>query len=155
MSGFDVILCMDWLSMFHACVDCFRKEVVFRPPGATEFMVRGDQGINMPKLILALHATRLLNKRCSGFLACLTEDKPEAMVEEIPVVREFSEVFSEDLSAIPPNREIEFTIDLLPSTAPISQAPYWMAPLELRNSGALQNSSKDFAKLSPGSTVYL
>jgi hypothetical protein len=132
MSGFDVILGMDWLSMFHACVDCFRKEVVFRPPGATEFKVRGDRGINPPKLISALHATRLLKKGCSGFLACVMEDKPETKIEEIPVVKDFPDVFPEDLPGIPPNREVEFTIDLLPGTAPISKAPYRMAPLELK-----------------------
>jgi hypothetical protein len=39
MSGFDIILGMDWLSKYHACVDCFCKEIVFRPPGAAEFKI--------------------------------------------------------------------------------------------------------------------
>jgi hypothetical protein len=42
MSGFDIILGMDWLSKYHACVDCFCKEIVFRPPGAMEFKIQGE-----------------------------------------------------------------------------------------------------------------
>ncbi|KAL0536830.1 hypothetical protein IC582_025792 [Cucumis melo] len=52
--------------------------------------------------------------------------------EDVPVVKEFLDVFLDDLSGLPPDREIEFTIELLPGTAPISQAPYRMAPSELK-----------------------
>jgi hypothetical protein len=54
MSGFDVILGMDWLSLYHACVDCFWKEVVFRPPGAAKFKIQGNKGFNLPKLVSAM-----------------------------------------------------------------------------------------------------
>ena len=47
-------------------------------------------------------------------------------------MREFPDVFPEDLSGLPPDREIEFSIDLLPGSSPISKAPYRMAPVELR-----------------------
>ena len=49
----------------------------------------------------------------------------------IPVVCEFSDVFPEDLPQLPPDRDVEFTIELEPSTAPISRCPYRMAPKEL------------------------
>jgi hypothetical protein len=62
----------------------------------------------------------------------MTEEKLEAKIEEIPIVQEFVDVFPKDLPRMPPNREIEFTIDLLPNTVPISNAPYRMAPLELK-----------------------
>ena len=52
--------------------------------------------------------------------------------EEVPVVNEFLELFPEDLPGLPPDREIEFVIDLLPGIAPISKAPYRMAPTELK-----------------------
>ena len=48
------------------------------------------------------------------------------------MVNEFLEVFQEDLPGLPPDREIDFVIDVLPGTAPISKAPYRMAPLELK-----------------------
>ena len=50
----------------------------------------------------------------------------------MPVVREFLKVVPEDLPGLPPDREIEFAIDLIPGTAPISKAPYRMAPTELK-----------------------
>ena len=55
-----------------------------------------------------------------------------SQLEDIPVVREFSDVFLEDLPGIPPDREIDFQIELAPGTEPISKAPYRMAPLELK-----------------------
>ena len=53
-------------------------------------------------------------------------------MDEIPVVREFSNVFPDDIVGLPPDREVEFTIDLIPRTEPISIPPYRMAPTELR-----------------------
>ena len=53
-------------------------------------------------------------------------------LDDIPVVREFPDVFPEDLPGIPIDREIEFSIDLHPGTSPISKAPYRMAPIELK-----------------------
>jgi hypothetical protein len=55
----------------------------------------------------------------------------ESRLEDIPVVNEFQDVFPQELPRIPPDREIEFTIDLILGTAPIAQAPYKMGPKEL------------------------
>ena len=54
--------------------------------------------------------------------------KEGTLVDEIPVVREFPY----DIAGLPPEREVEFTIDLIPGTEPISIPPYRMAPIELR-----------------------
>ena len=56
----------------------------------------------------------------------------EPPVERVPVVREYLDVFPEELPSLPPDREIEFCIDLLPSTQPISIPSYRMAPAELK-----------------------
>jgi hypothetical protein len=132
MSGFGVILGMDRFSMYHACVDCFRKEVVFRPPRAAQFKFQGNWGTNLPKLVSAMQATQLLKQGFSGFLACVTKEAVEAKIEEIPIVRDFANVFPKELPELPPDKEIEFTIELLPGIGPISKAPYRMAPLKLR-----------------------
>ena len=57
---------------------------------------------------------------------------PELRVEDVPVVREFSDVFPEELPGLPPEREIEFAIEVQPGTDPISIPPYRMAPAELK-----------------------
>jgi hypothetical protein len=133
MHDFDVILGMNWLAAYHASVDCFEEEVVFRPPGELEFRFKGSRLPSLPHMISALRANRLLRKGCRGFLASVVDlQKKELEIEDIPVVREFPDVFPEDLPGLPPDREVEFSIDLVPGTAPISKAPYRMAPAELK-----------------------
>ncbi|TYK29096.1 DNA/RNA polymerases superfamily protein [Cucumis melo var. makuwa] len=112
----DVILGMDFLFAHYASMDFHRKEVVFRKPGFTEVVFRGMRKVVSRSLVSVLKAEKLLRKGCTAFL----------------VVKEFLDVFSDDLSSLPPDREIEFAIELLPRTTPISQAPYRMAPSELK-----------------------
>ena len=53
-------------------------------------------------------------------------------IETIPVVNEFPDVFSEDLPGLPPDRDVKFAINVMPDIAPISKAPYHMAPVEMK-----------------------
>ena len=133
MCDFDVILGMDWLAAYHAVVNCFTKEVMFNIPGQAEFSFGGKQSVMSQGLINATKATRLLEKGCEGFLAYVVKGgETELCVENIPVVSEFRDVFPEDLPGLPPEREIEFGIELVPGTSPISLAPYRMTPIELK-----------------------
>ncbi|KAL0549321.1 hypothetical protein IC582_013802 [Cucumis melo] len=110
-----------------------RKEVVFRKPGFAEVVFRGMRKAVSRSLILVLKAKKLLRKGCTTFLAHIVIVQREKLKpEDVPVVEEFLDVFPDDLSGLPPNREIEFTIELLPGTTPISQAPYRMALSELK-----------------------
>ena len=75
----------------------------------------------------------MLCKGCQCYLAYVVEKENEGtLVDEIPVVGEFPDVFLDDITGLPPDREVEFTIDLIPGTKPISIPPYRMAPAELR-----------------------
>ncbi|XP_070679387.1 uncharacterized protein [Malus domestica] len=80
-----------------------------------------------------MKAKRLLSKGCQGYLAhvVLNDDAPIS-VEDVCMVRYFPDVFPEDLPGLPPDREMEFVIDLLPGTNPISLTPYRITPTELR-----------------------
>ncbi|RVW21559.1 Retrovirus-related Pol polyprotein from transposon 297 [Vitis vinifera] len=69
---------------------------------------------------------------CQGFFAYVVNKENDLKLEDIPIVRDYPDVFPEDLPGLPPEREVEFTIDLAPGTAPISKAPYRMAPMELK-----------------------
>ncbi|KAL0394362.1 UNVERIFIED_CONTAM: Retrovirus-related Pol polyprotein from transposon.6 [Sesamum latifolium] len=70
---------------------------------------------------------------CEAYLAHVIDtEKVNPMLEEIPVVRDFPEVFPDDLPGLPPHREVDFAIETLPGVAPISIAPYRMAPVELQ-----------------------
>ncbi|KAJ8764949.1 hypothetical protein K2173_010414 [Erythroxylum novogranatense] len=78
-------------------------------------------------------AERMMGQGCEAFLAHVVDaDANEGKLEDVLIVREFPDVFPDELPSLPPVREIEFVIDLIPGTAPISIPPYRMAPAELR-----------------------
>ena len=122
---------MDWLSTYHASVDCYSKCVTFHTLNQSEFHFEGIREASLP-LISAMRAYCLLRKGCHAYLAYVSYSKSElSELDKIWVAKEFPDVFPEDLSGLPLDREIEFSIDLLPGTTPISKAPYRMAPVEL------------------------
>ena len=133
MRDFDVVLGMDWLSRHRVTFDCYKKEVKFHRPGKLEVKFRGMRRELSSNMISAMAAQRMLRNGCQGYLAYVVEtEKEETLVGEIPVVREFPDVFPNDIAGLPPDREVEFTIALIPGTEPISIPPYRMAPAELR-----------------------
>ena len=106
---FDAILGMDWLSRHHATMDCYRKEVRFCRPGQTEVVFYGLRKTLPNSIMTTMKASKMLRKSYQGYLAYAIEVRDSgSRLEDIPVVREFSDVFPEDLPCIPPNREIDF-----------------------------------------------
>ncbi|XP_069142902.1 uncharacterized protein, partial [Solanum lycopersicum] len=113
MVDFDVILGMTWLSPQFAILDCNAKTVTLAKPGTDPL--------------------KMVSKGCLAFLAHLKDDTTQVpSIESVSVVREFLDVFPADLPGMPPDRDIDFCIDLEPGTRPISIPPYRMAPAELR-----------------------
>ena len=135
--GIDLILGMDWLSKNHAIIDCNKKKVYLAGDIASgkKLFFKGEQSENHPLLISYVKATKFLQKGCQGFLASVVEEikgSKEVDPSSVRIVSEFLDVFLEELPGIPPERELEFSIDLLSGTTPISKAPYRMAPAELQ-----------------------
>ncbi|XP_073035270.1 uncharacterized protein [Primulina eburnea] len=134
MVAFDVILGMDWLYAYHAVINCVEKTVRFVTDGH-----EGDEFIGLGSslsisLISCLQATKLLNKGCTGFLALVSDVNRDSnvQIQNIDVVQEYPDVFADDVPGLPPDREVEFVIELSPGTAPISKTPYRMAPTEMK-----------------------
>ena len=131
MTNFDVILGMEWLAKNHASIDCFNKEVVFRPPGQPSFKFKGTREGTVSRIVSALKARKMLSQGAWRILAHVVElGRIEASINSVPVVREFVDVFPEDLPSLRPEREMEFEIVLEPGTTSISRALYRMAPAE-------------------------
>ncbi|GJT49443.1 hypothetical protein Tco_0975600 [Tanacetum coccineum] len=89
------------------------------------------------EILIRSRLKEYLTKGCHVFLANITatkdEDKSkEKRLKDAPVVQEFPEVFPKDLPGIPPNRQVEFRIDLVPSATPVARAPYRLAPSEMK-----------------------
>ncbi|GJW81361.1 hypothetical protein Tco_0145336 [Tanacetum coccineum] len=140
LGSFDVIIGMEWLSMYHVVIVCDEK-IVRIPFGNETLIVRGDESNNghesLLNIISCTKTQKYLLKGCPVFFAHVTtkkaEDKSEEKrLEDVPIVRDFPEVFFEDLSGIPPTRQVEFQIDLIPGAAPVARAPYRLAPSEMK-----------------------
>ncbi|GJT20671.1 putative reverse transcriptase domain-containing protein [Tanacetum coccineum] len=140
LSSFDVIIGMDWLTKYHGVI-IYDEKIVRVPFGKETLIFQGD-GSNQRKesrlnIISCTKAQGYLSKGCDVFLAHITtkeaKDKSEEKrLEDVSIVRNFPEVFSKDLSGLPPTRQVEFQIDLVPGTAPVARAPYRLAPSEMK-----------------------
>lgn len=87
----------------------------------------------MPHVISCIQANHFLRKGCQGFLASVVNlQSKELEIGNIPIVQEFPDVFPNNLPRLPLDREVEFSIDLLPGIALISKAPYRMTPKKLK-----------------------
>ncbi|GJR22321.1 putative reverse transcriptase domain-containing protein [Tanacetum coccineum] len=102
LDSFYVVIGMDWLSKYHARIICDEK-VVHIPINDETFIIRDDQ-------------THVMEKKSD-----------EKRLEDISVVREFLKVFPKDLSGLPPVRQVEFQINLIPGTTPVAREPYRLA----------------------------
>nr|GEW57037.1 reverse transcriptase domain-containing protein [Tanacetum cinerariifolium] len=112
LGSFDIIIGMDWLLKYHAVIVCAEK-IVHIPWGNETLILHGDE---------SNRETRLE-----------TEDNlREKGLEDVTIVRYFPKVFPEDLLGLPSTRQVEFQIDLIPSAAPVAQAPYRLAPYEMK-----------------------
>ncbi|GKA11353.1 putative reverse transcriptase domain-containing protein [Tanacetum coccineum] len=132
LGSFDIIIGMDWLSKYHARIICDEK-VVHIPIDDETLIIQGDRSKTRLSLISCIKTERYISRGYQVFVAQVMEKKSdEKRLEDIPVVREFLEVFPEDLPGLPPVRQVEFQIDLIPGAAPVARAPYRLAPSEMQ-----------------------
>nr|GEW99298.1 putative reverse transcriptase domain-containing protein [Tanacetum cinerariifolium] len=124
LGSFDIIIGMDWLAKYHALIVCDEK-VVRIPYGNEVLIIRGDDcdGRSKLNIISCTKTQKYIQKGCQVYLAQVTskkaEDKSEEKrLEDVPIVREFPEVFLEDLPGLPPALQVEFQIDLVPGATP-------------------------------------
>ncbi|KAA3479738.1 DNA/RNA polymerases superfamily protein [Gossypium australe] len=123
---------MDWLVKYRANLDCAAKRMVLKTSGDNEVLVIGERRNYLSNVVSTLNAEKMVRKGCEAFLDFIsTLEAKELTVKDFRTVKEFSDVFPEELPGLPPDREVEFGIDLLPGVAPVSIAPYKMAPKEL------------------------
>ncbi|GJU58274.1 putative reverse transcriptase domain-containing protein, partial [Tanacetum coccineum] len=162
LGSFDVIIGMDWLAKYHAVIVCAEK-IVRIPFGDEILIVRGDGSSNKHgtrlNIISCTKAQEYLTKGCHVFLANITatkdEDKSkEKRLEDVPVIQEFPEVFPEDLPGIPPTRQVEFRIDLVPGATLVARAPYRLAPSEIKELAEQLQELTDKGFIRPSSSPW-
>ncbi|XP_076939805.1 uncharacterized protein LOC143608737 [Bidens hawaiensis] len=151
MGSFDVIVRMDWLTLNHVEVVCFKKFLRIPLSGGRILKVFGNAPTSKLNLMSCNQTQRYLRKKCVAFLALLVEkDREKKKIQDIPVVCDFPDVFPGDVAGLPPIRQVEFCIDLVPGANLVAKAPYRLASTEMQElSNQLQElSDKGFIHLS-------
>nr|GEZ81412.1 hypothetical protein [Tanacetum cinerariifolium] len=133
LGSFDVIIGMDWLAKYHALIVCDEK-VVRIPYGDEMLIIRGNNCDGGSKLIIisCTKTQKYIKKGCQEFL----------------------EVFPEDLPGLPPARQVEFQIDLVPGAAPVARALYRLAPIEMQELSTQLQELSDKGFIRPSSSPW-
>ena len=127
-SKFDVILGMDWLIAYRIVIDCERRRVTAYTQDGTRVVFQGDKHDIFPHTVYESRCQGQL----AGWLASLTLEDKESPDLDLPrVVCEYVDVFTDKLPRLPPQRVVDFGIELHPGTLPISMTPHRMASVEL------------------------
>ncbi|KAJ0908417.1 putative nucleotidyltransferase, Ribonuclease H [Helianthus annuus] len=133
MGSFDVIVGMDWLRRVRAEVVCSEKFIRLPLPNGDSLHVYGEKPSQGLKLMSCIKANKCLRKGTFAFLAHIVEKKDKGpSISDVPVVRDFPDVFPEDLPGPPPARSVDFRIDLVPGATPVAKSPYRLAPSEMQ-----------------------
>nr|GEZ51583.1 putative reverse transcriptase domain-containing protein [Tanacetum cinerariifolium] len=133
LGSFDVIVGMDWLSYHRAVIVCYEKIVYIPLPNGEILEIHGEKPKKDPKS-----------------LSCIKAD--EVRLDNIHTVCDFPEVFPDDLTGLPPVREIEFHIDLILGALPVVKSPYRLAPFEMQE---LSNQLKELQEKATRCMLFL
>jgi hypothetical protein len=133
LEGMDVILGMDWMNRHKVVLDILERMIEINSPivGATTLYLPCKDGVNP----------------CS-YVAITSQ------LEEILVVQGFADVFPDELPGMPPDRDVEFVIELQPGTTPISKRPYRMPPKELAELKTQLQDLLDKGYIGPSSSPW-
>ncbi|XP_040938038.1 uncharacterized protein [Gossypium hirsutum] len=130
---FDVILGMDWLAEHGLILDCYKKKFSIQTEDSDSVEVNGIRTSGLARIISTIKVNKLLHQGCTTYLAyVINSDSVGSQCSQIRSVCEFPDVFPEELLGLPPDREVEFAIEVYPGTDPVSIPPYRMSPTELK-----------------------
>ena len=120
---------MDWLIAYRIVIDCERRRVTAYTQDGTRVVFQGDKHDILPYTVYEFRCQGQL----AGWLASLTlEDEGRPDLDLPRVVCEYVDVFPDELPGLPPQRVVDFGIELHPGTSPIFMTPHRMAPVELQ-----------------------
>ena len=118
------------LSRHQAIFDYRMKINTLRTPNEDEVTFIGERSNHLSNVISAATARKMVRKGCEAYLAYVIDTvKARPSVSDIPTASDFQDVFPKEFPGLPPQREIEFAIDVVPGATPSSITPYRMASL--------------------------
>ncbi|GJX64378.1 reverse transcriptase domain-containing protein [Tanacetum coccineum] len=161
LGSFDVIVGMDWMAEHRAEVVCYEKYI--RVPYRNDMLIiQGERSRikseSRLEVISSIRTQKYIDQGCQVFLIQMMKEEkteiPERRIEDVPVVRDFPEVFPEDLPGLPPTRQVEFHIELIPGAAPVARAPYRLAPAEMKELAEQLKELSDKGFIRPSSSPW-
>ncbi|GJS68678.1 reverse transcriptase domain-containing protein [Tanacetum coccineum] len=161
LGSFDVIVGMDWMAEHRAEVVCYEKYI--RVPYRNDMLIiqgerSGIKSESRLEVISSIRTQKYIDQGCQVFLIQMMKEEkteiPERRIEDVPVVRDFPEVFPEDLPGLPPTRQVEFHIELIPGAAPVARAPYRLAPAEMKELAEQLKELSDKGFIRPSSSPW-
>ncbi|GJT24950.1 putative reverse transcriptase domain-containing protein [Tanacetum coccineum] len=161
LGSFDVIVGMDWMAEHRAKVVCYEKYI--RVPYRNDMLIiqgerSGIKSESRLEVISSIRTQKYIDQGCQVFLIQMMKEEkteiPERRIKDVPVVRDFPEVFPEDLPGLPPTRQVEFHIELIPGAAPVARAPYRLAPAEMKELAEQLKELSDKGFIRPSSSPW-
>nr|GEW20847.1 hypothetical protein [Tanacetum cinerariifolium] len=120
LGTFDVIIRMGWLILHDAVIVCGKKEVHV-PLKKRTLVVKGDDCVSRLKVVSCMKVKKYVDRGSYLFVAQVIEKEPEKRrLEDVPVICKFLDVFPKDMPGLPPPRQVEFEIELVPGAAPVA-----------------------------------
>ncbi|GJV17227.1 putative reverse transcriptase domain-containing protein, partial [Tanacetum coccineum] len=161
LGSFDVIVGMDWMAEHRAEVVCYEKYI--RVPYRNDMLIiqgerSGIKSESRLEVISSIKTQKYIDQGCQVFfIKIMKEEKneiSERRIEDVPVVRDFPEEFLEDLPGLPPTRQVEFHIELIPGAAPVARTLYRLAPAEMKELGEQLKELSDKGFIRPSSSPW-
>ncbi|GJS41459.1 reverse transcriptase domain-containing protein [Tanacetum coccineum] len=161
LGSFDVIVGMDWMAEHRAEVVCYEKYIRV-PYGNNMLIIQGERsGVKNEsrlEVISSIRTQGYIDKGCQVFLIQMMKkeetEASEKRIEDVSVVRDFPEVFPEDLPGLPPTRQVEFHIELIPGAEPAARAPYHLTPAEMKELSEQLKELSDKGFIRPSSSPW-
>ncbi|GJV68802.1 putative reverse transcriptase domain-containing protein [Tanacetum coccineum] len=159
LESFDVIIRIDWMAEHRAEVVCYEKYIRV-PYGNDMLIIPGERSRvkneSRLEVISSIRTQKYIDQGCQVFLIQMMKKEEteilERRIKDVPVVRDFPEVFPEDLPELPPTHQVEFHIELIPGDAPVARAPYRLAPVEMKELAEQLKELSDKGFIRPSSS---
>ncbi|XP_021984855.1 uncharacterized protein LOC110880686 [Helianthus annuus] len=132
LGEFKMIVGMDWLARHHVEINCDNKIMLVQAPSGRQLSIQGERNVET-KLCTLVQAFKYVLNGSRAYLAYVVDARQTLpKLEDVEIMNEFPDVFPEELPGLPPEREIEFRIEVNPDAKPVAKAPYRLAPTEMR-----------------------
>jgi hypothetical protein len=133
LGSYDLLIGMDWLAAYKTKLDCYHKTLECVNEEGRKITLQGIQKPVSVRRISTLQMKKYCRKGCPLYaiqvLESVEDDRPS--LEDHPILREYRDVFPEEVPGLPPRRDIDFSIELAPGAVPVSRTPYRMSTPEL------------------------